>query len=132
MCLFFTGEVIFCWIRATCVDCETKEEYGYYFDSLTQFMNRETTQKAISQRCVSEVMSFIKTLQSKENKYAGYLRLNLKRCLDAKTTSPVESNNRAIKYGSHKCSSNMHADKCIERILLSVTARYHRRKKGKS
>ena len=66
-------------------------------------------------------------LQSKEDKFAGYLRKNIKRCFDAKTTSPVEGNNRVIKHGSYKCSSNMHADKSIERIMLGQKARFQRR-----
>ena len=112
---FKSGEVIFRWIRATCIDCETKEEYEHYFASLVNFMQKETTHKSVGKKCVQATLSFIQLLQSKEDKFAGYLRKNIKRCFDAKTTSPLESNNRAIKHGSYKCSSNMHADKSIER-----------------
>ena len=43
----YSGEVIFRWIRATCIDCETKEEYDQYFASLVKFMEKEATRETV-------------------------------------------------------------------------------------
>ena len=69
-------------------------------------------------------------LRTKESKLAGYLRIDIKRCMDAKTTSPAESQNSLIKSGPSKIASNMNIDKSINRLLKGITNRYNIRLKS--
>ena len=51
---------------------------------------------------------------SKQDKLANYERLKLTNCMDAGTTSPMESLNHVIKKGPSGVNSNMSLDKSVE------------------
>ena len=52
---------------------------------------------------------------SKQDKLANYERLKLTNCMDAGTTSPMESQHRVIKKGPSGVNSNMSLDILVER-----------------
>ena len=48
--------------------------------------------------------------------------------MDARTTSPAESQNSVIKSGSKKVTSNMSIDKSINNLICGIDARYKTRR----
>ena len=58
--------------------------------------------------------------------------MDIKDCLDAMTTSPVEGNNRVVKHGTSKISSTMNLDKAAKKLLTGINTRLRlRRNKAK-
>jgi hypothetical protein len=128
----FIGMVIFLWFLSQCNDCETKEEYDRSHKDLSKFLNRKATRSALSRDCILAIRSLQAKLKSKEFKLAGYLRMDIKDCLDAMTTSPVEGNNRVVKHGTSKISSTMNLDKAAKKLLIGINTRLRlRRNKAK-
>ena len=113
-----------------CTEVETKFEYDRSHKELLKFLKMDTTKNILSKKCIHAVKELQKNLQTKEAKLANYIRMEMKNCMDACTTSPVESNNHAIKHGAFKVTSNMNIDKVIQRLLDHVNARLRKRKKN--
>ena len=63
-------------------------------------------------------------LLTKEYKLANYLRMEIRNCMDACTTSPVESNINSIKHGSYAVHANMNLDKSTERMIMVLTTAF--------
>jgi len=66
---------------------------------LSQFIYLPEVVGVLGEDCINVVISLQENLRSKEAKLAGYMRTDIKNCMDACTTSPVEGNNRVIKHG---------------------------------
>ena len=77
----------------------------------------------MSNECINAIVALKTTLRNKESKFAGYQRRNIRNSLDAMTTSPVEGNNRVIKHGPFKVTSNMNLDKSTRRIVQGINSR---------
>ena len=122
------GKLIFTWLLSQSTDVESKEEYDRSQADLTKFLNRSDTTEMIGEDCVNAVLDLQNTLRTKEYKLAGYRRNELKCGMDACTTSPVESNNNAIKHGPSGINSKMNLSKSVTRLLAGINNRYKRRK----
>ncbi|KAL7543722.1 hypothetical protein ACHAXR_013004 [Thalassiosira sp. AJA248-18] len=121
------GTIIYQWLQSTCTDCESKEEYDRSNTELTRFLRKESTVDALGSECINAIVAFHENLKSKESKLAGYIRKEVMNCMDACTTSPVESNNNALKHGPSKISSNMNVDNATVRLLDGINTRLKRR-----
>ena len=69
-------------------------------------------------------------LSSKEEKYAGYVRMSIKNCMNAMTTSPVEGQNKVLKHGPDYVNGNFHMDKSVSKIVRAIAHRLRRRLRG--
>ena len=107
---------------------ETKEEYERSQSDLTKFIKRADTKEMIGEECVNAILDLQNTLRTKEFKLAGYRRKDIKCGMDACTTSPVESNNNAIKHGPSGINSKMNLNKSITNLLRGINNRYKRRR----
>ena len=84
-----------------------------------------STFKALGSDCINGFLALKESLKSKESKLAGYVRHELTNCMDACTTSPVESNNNALKHGPSKITSTMNIDKSTVRLLTGMLSSLH-------
>ena len=109
------GKLIFTWLLSQSTDVESKEEYERSQADLTKFLKRSDTTEMIGEDCVNAVLDLQNTLRTKEYKLAGYRRNEIKCGMDACTTSPVESNNNAIKHGPSGINSKMNLSKSVTR-----------------
>jgi hypothetical protein len=84
------GSVIFKCLLSQCKNTEDKLEYNASQHLLTSFLLKEDTGKVLSANCLNVVKELKDNLASKD-KFADYIQLPIKNCMDAMTTSPVES-----------------------------------------
>jgi hypothetical protein len=122
------GLLIYLWLMSQCTECETKFEYDRSQQELTKFLNLEKTILELGSECINAVINLKENLRSREFKLANYIRMEMRNCMDACTTSPVESNNNAIKHGSFAVHCNMNLDKATQRMLNGFNSRLRRRK----
>ena len=115
-----TGKLIFIWFVNQSTDCGTKEEYDRSHKELTKFLNLDESMSVLGDDCVNSITKLQDNLQSKEYKLAGYMRLNITNCMDACTTSPVESNNNTIKHGPSPINAKMNLDTTMTRLLGGI------------
>jgi hypothetical protein len=123
------GKLIFLWFLSQSNDCETKEEYDRSHKELIKFLSLNETMKVLGDKCVNAITNLQDNLRSKEYKLAGYMRLNITNCMDACTTSPVESNNNTLKHGPAAINAKMNLDNTMRRLLGGINNRFERRKK---
>ena len=114
------GNILFSWLLSQCNHCETKEEYDRYQHELTLFLQMPDTQAALSIYCINSFVKLQKSLKILKNKLAGYIRHFIKNCMDASTTSPVESNNNTVKHGPSNVLSNMNLDTATSGLLRGI------------
>lgn len=112
---------------STSTQVEDKMEYDESMDDLEKFVTLPQITKVLSKECINAILDLAGSLRSKEHKLAGYLRQDIKDCLDACTTSPVESNNNAIKHGPNFVNSKMNLDKTVLRLLTGIQERLRKR-----
>jgi len=122
------GQLIFTWLLSQSTDCTTKEEYDRSHEELSQFLYLPEVVGVLGEDCINAVISLQENLRSKESKLAGYMRNDIKSCMDACTTSPVEGNNRVIKHGPSFINSRMNLDKTMARLMKGVNNRLQRRR----
>ena len=113
--------VIFSWLLGQCTDCETKNEYDRSCQELSRFLTVKETNDILHDDCIHAIAELQDNLRSKESKLAGYWRKGIKNCKDTCTTSPVESNNRAVKHGPSGINSNMNLDKATSRLVNRIS-----------
>ena len=97
--LLFSGNIIFQWLMAQCNNCEAKSEHDRSKELLFKFLNLKETKDVLSSDCRNAVMRLQNDLAAKINKYGGFVRIAVKNCMDAMTTSPAESQNSMLKSG---------------------------------
>ena len=122
------GMILYLWFMSQCTDVETKFEYDRSQKELLKFLKMKTTRKVLGKKCIHAVKELQKNLQTKEAKLANYIRMGMKNCMDACTTSPVESNNNAIKHGAFKVTSNMNIDKVTKNLMNHINSRLRKRR----
>ena len=111
------------WLQQQCTDVESKVEYDLSVSLLKDFLRLEETSRVLSKKCIKAVLGLLDKLQAKEYKLANYQRMDRKNCMDSCTTSPVESQNNAIKHGPNAVSSNMNMDRSTGKMLEGVNNR---------
>ena len=104
----YSGTLIYQWFLSHCTQCETKHEYDRSQHRLTQFLSLEETEKTLKKRCINCIYKLQQSLLTKEFKLASYIQMDIRNCMDACTTLPVESNNNSIKHGTFGTHTNMH------------------------
>ena len=97
-------------------------------EELSQFIYLPEVVGVLGEDCINAVISLQENLRSKESKLAGYMRTDIKSCMDACTTSPVDGNNRVIKHGPSFINSRMNLDKTMARLMKGVNNRLQRRR----
>ncbi len=73
-------------------------------------MKHTRTVQDLRKECRNACIILQEVLKSKEDKLGNHWRIKIRNCLDAMTTLPVESCNKALKYGSHSINLNMNLD----------------------
>ena len=116
------------WLQQQCTDVESKVEYDLSVSLLKDFLRLEETSRVLSKKCIKAVLGLLDKLQAKEYKLANYQRMDRKNCMDSCTTSPVESQNNAIKHGPNAVSSNMNMDRSTGKMLEGVNNRLQERR----
>ena len=82
----------------------------------------------LSNDCKNAIIALQESLKTKEYKLAGYVRHAIKDCMDACTTSPVESNNNTVKHGPSFVNARMNLDNSICKLTNGVNLRLNRRR----
>ena len=109
--LLFSGNLMFQWLMAQCNDCETKAKYDRSKGLLFKFLNLKETKAVLSEECQNAVVRLQNDLAAKINKCGGFVRIAVKNCMDAMTTSPAESQNSMIKSGLNFVSKDIYLTK---------------------
>ena len=125
--LLFSGNLLFQWLMAQCNDCETKAEYDPSKELIFKFLNLKETKAVLSKECQNAVVRLHNDLAAKINKYGGFVRIAVKNCMDAMTTSPAESQNSMIKSGLDFVNKKIPLDKAITIIVNHTVKRLRRR-----
>jgi len=83
------GQLIFTWLLSQSTDCTTKEEYDRSHEELSQFLYLPEVVGVLGEDCINAVISLQENLRSKESKLAGYMRNDIKSCMDATHVPPL-------------------------------------------
>ena len=122
-----TGNLVYKWLQQQCTDCETKSEYDHSCVMLESFLRNPQTVNDIGAECIAAIHKLQNNLRAKEHKIANHFRMVIRNCMDACTTSPVESANASIKHGPWKVHSNMGLDVSTNRMVDGIESRLDRR-----
>ena len=122
------GQLIFTWLISQSTDCTTKPEYGRSQLELKSFLYLEEVIDVLGVQCVKAIVTFQDHLKTNEYKLAGYVRDDIKNCMDVCSTSPVEGNNCVIKHGPSFINFRMNLDKTIYRRMQGINNRLQRRR----
>ena len=129
MCrLHFPGHLIFEWLMSLCNDCETQLKFLRSRELLIKFLSLPKTKKDIGQKAINATVGLLNSIYGKESKFAGYVRLAVKNCMNAMTTSPVEGHNSVIK----KCiglSRQLSLDAALSRLINYSMERLQERRR---
>ncbi len=102
---------------------EIKDEYDQSYHDLKAFLtNRQTCQDLSELSCLA-VVELQENLHRKEAKLGNHFCLFLRNCMDAMTTSLVESCNHSVKHGSFSVHSNMNLDMTCAKVLDGANTR---------
>ncbi len=104
---------------------ETKDEYDQLYCDLKAFLTNWRTCRDLSELCCLAVVELQENLRSKEAKLGNHFHLILRNCMNAMTTSPVESCNYLVKHGSFSVHSNMNLDITCAKVLDGANTRIH-------
>jgi len=88
----------------------------------------EETVNDLGHECIESVLKLQMNLRAKESKIGNHFRMNIRNCMDALTTSPVESSNNSLKNGRYAINSNMHLNKSVKRMLDGINDRLSRKR----
>ena len=121
------GNLIFVWLLSQSTDCESPSEYNRSHQELSKFLQLEETRSVLSDNCINAVVKLQDNLRSKEYKLAGYHRIYIPNCMDACTTSPVESNNNAVKHGPSRVNARRNLDETVNRLIKGINTRFSQR-----
>ena len=114
-------------IMRQCTEVETKAEWDQSWKELNKFLSLKETTDVLSSRCIEKVREMSLKLQSKESRLANYHRVFITNCMDAATTSPVESMNSTLKSGDEGVNSNMNLSNTLRSAISSTSKRIERR-----
>ncbi len=78
----------------------------------------------MSEECRAKAVELQDVIKTKESKLANYVQMEIRNCMDAMTTLPVESYNIALKNGSHAVHSNMNLDNTCMKALDDIEWEY--------
>ena len=79
--------------------------------------------RTLKKRYINRIYKLQQSLLTKEYKLASYIRMDIRNCMDACTTSPVESNNNSIKHGAFGTHTNMNLEKGTQRMIDGFNSR---------
>ena len=80
---------------------------------MSDILAENETVQSIGLPAVEAIKTMQNSLKSKENYLAYHRRVGISMCLEAMTTSPVESMNDVTKHGNMKVDSNMNLSKSV-------------------
>ena len=106
-----------------CCGHENKEEYDWSNEILREILIDRETVNAVGEKCVEAMKALQLNLKGKERYLAHYRRMGLTMCLDAMTTSPVESMNELTKHGPRGVDSNMNLSRSVVTMTQGHDAR---------
>ena len=89
---------IYLWLQQQCTQFEMAIEYRRSNNALTHFLGECETTRIVSTDCIKAFIELQAKLRTRESKLAGYLKMDQLNSIDAYTTSPAESNNKAITH----------------------------------
>lgn len=118
-----TGNYLCKSFNRQCSEHKTKVEYDRSHDLLSEVLLTPECKAAIGDKCIAAVQELQMKLRTKERYLANYRRNALTMCMQAKTTSPVESMNNITKHGSHAVDSNMNLSKSVQTMTDGADAR---------
>ncbi len=107
---------------------ETKTEYYKSIKEFKVFMNQKKNIHDISFECRNTCVMLKEILKSKRDNLGNHWRMKIKNCMDAMTTSPLESSNKALKYGLYLIHSTMNVDSTCRRVLNGANSRIQQRR----
>ena len=107
------GDFFYVSLYRMCSNDETKDEYDKSNAILADILLEEATLEAVGVDCVEAMTLLQSKLKRKEKHLAHYKRMGITMCLDAMTTSPVESMNQLTKHGPMGANANMNLSKSI-------------------
>ena len=117
------------WFQQQCLGVETKSEFDRSCELLDDFLDKHLTVHDLGSKCIATIRKLQASIRVKEHKLANYIRMDIKSCNEAATTSPVESANSRIKHGPNKIHANMNLDRSSQIILDGITTRLDKRRK---
>ena len=103
------------WLQQTLLECENVEEYDHSRKELNHFLPWKKDNGGLSPECIHAILDLQSKMLTREEKLAGYNRMDRKNCMDAATTSPVEGTNRWIKK-----YLNITSKRCVDRSLPKI------------
>ncbi len=102
---------------------ETKAEYDQLYHDMKMFLTIWRTYQDLSEPCRLAIVELQENLHSKEAKLGNHFHLFLRNCMDAMTTSLVESCNHLVKHGTFSVHSKMNLDMTCGKILDGANTR---------
>ena len=102
---------------------ETKAEYDASYRLLNIFLDRPKTVKDLGFECIKAVRHFQDHLRTRENKLGNHVRMDIRNCSEAGTSSPAESMNSCLKGGPSKVHSNMNLDRSTQQMMEGINTR---------
>ena len=126
--MLFIGRTIYTWLQRQCSQVESEEEYKKSVSEFFDFLNDRATVRDLSEKCREMAVELQEIMKTKESKLANYKRMEIRNCMDAMTTSPVESCNSALKHGSHAVHSNMNLETTCKKTLDGIHNKIQRRR----
>jgi hypothetical protein len=96
---------------------ESKMEYDIAVSRFYTFFKDKRTKAILSTECILAAKTMQTNLCTKESKLANYLRMHIKNCMDAHTSSPAECNFRVIKKGKKGVNAKMSLNTSTRRIV---------------
>ena len=124
----YLGTLLYQWLLRQSTDCETKAEYDASYQLLMNFLSMDQTVDDLGKECIEAVTKLQLSLRAKESKIGNHFRMDIRNCMDACTTSPVESANNSLKHGKYGVSSNMNMNKSVKRMLDGCNDRLARKR----
>ena len=121
---FREGNFVYASFVRQCSVYTSKEQYDRSHVILSEILEEQATINAIGTKAVEAIKSLQEKIKGKEQYLAYYIRKGIYMCLDAMTTSPVESMNEVIKHGTNAVDSNMNLSRSLTTIAGSVDDRY--------
>jgi hypothetical protein len=115
--------VLYRWLQQQSTYVETKKEYDKSYKLLNEFLNRPRTINDLTKECIKAIRLFQDHIRTRENKLGNHMRMDIRNCNEACTSSPAESMNSTFKGGTSKVNSNMNLDTSTQHITKGINTR---------
>ena len=122
------GVLLYRWLQQLTTYVETESEFVRSSQDLLHFLRRSSTRSELSVKCINAVKKMLRSIRASESKLSNHHRMQIRHSNEACTTSPVESQNSAIKGGVRKVHSNMNLDRSTRKMVDSINTRLTRRR----